>query len=123
MQPWRKVSRNNPAHIYATGDVTGRYQFTHMGEHMKQGCRHKRTLALPKALDEAKNAGRAMDLWRRILRISQATDREKNGIAPTDGAENHPGDWFSPYEQSKFEAEKLVIVYIDRTLFRECPGS
>jgi pyruvate/2-oxoglutarate dehydrogenase complex dihydrolipoamide dehydrogenase (E3) component len=44
--------RTSQAHIYATGDVTGRYQFTHMGEHMSKVAVTNALLRWPKALDE-----------------------------------------------------------------------
>jgi pyruvate/2-oxoglutarate dehydrogenase complex dihydrolipoamide dehydrogenase (E3) component len=44
--------RTSQRHIYATGDVTGKYQFTHMGEHMSKVAVTNAILRWPKALDE-----------------------------------------------------------------------
>jgi pyruvate/2-oxoglutarate dehydrogenase complex dihydrolipoamide dehydrogenase (E3) component len=44
--------RTSQPHIYATGDVTGRYQFTHMGEHMSKIAVTNAILRWPKTLDE-----------------------------------------------------------------------
>jgi pyruvate/2-oxoglutarate dehydrogenase complex dihydrolipoamide dehydrogenase (E3) component len=44
--------RTSQRHIYATGDVTGRYQFTHMGEHMSKVAVTNAILRWPKKLDE-----------------------------------------------------------------------
>jgi pyruvate/2-oxoglutarate dehydrogenase complex dihydrolipoamide dehydrogenase (E3) component len=44
--------RTSQRHIYATGDVTGRYQFTHMGEHMSKVAITNAILRWPKKLDE-----------------------------------------------------------------------
>lgn len=39
-------------HVFASGDVTGRYQFTHMGEHMSKIAVTNVLLRWPKSLDE-----------------------------------------------------------------------
>lgn len=44
--------RTSQRHIYASGDVTGRYQFTHMGEHMSKVAVTNAILRWPKSLDE-----------------------------------------------------------------------
>jgi pyruvate/2-oxoglutarate dehydrogenase complex dihydrolipoamide dehydrogenase (E3) component len=44
--------RTSQRHIYAVGDVTGRYQFTHMGEHMSKVAITNAILRWPKKLDE-----------------------------------------------------------------------
>jgi pyruvate/2-oxoglutarate dehydrogenase complex dihydrolipoamide dehydrogenase (E3) component len=44
--------RTSQRHIYAVGDVTGRYQFTHMGEHMSKVAVTNAILRWPKKLDE-----------------------------------------------------------------------
>jgi pyruvate/2-oxoglutarate dehydrogenase complex dihydrolipoamide dehydrogenase (E3) component len=44
--------RTSQRHIYATGDVTGRYQFTHMGEHMSKVAVTNAILRWPKKLAE-----------------------------------------------------------------------
>ena len=44
--------RTSQRHIYATGDVTGKYQFTHMGEHMSKVAVTNAILHWPKALDD-----------------------------------------------------------------------
>jgi pyruvate/2-oxoglutarate dehydrogenase complex dihydrolipoamide dehydrogenase (E3) component len=44
--------RTSQRHIYATGDVTGKYQFTHMAEHMSKVAVMNAILRWPKALDE-----------------------------------------------------------------------
>ncbi len=43
--------RTNKRHIYAIGDVTGRYQFTHMGEHMAKVAVTNALLKLPMRMD------------------------------------------------------------------------
>jgi pyruvate/2-oxoglutarate dehydrogenase complex dihydrolipoamide dehydrogenase (E3) component len=43
--------RTNHAHIYAVGDVTGRYQFTHMSEHMAKTAVTNAILKLPQSID------------------------------------------------------------------------
>ncbi|MEX0721771.1 MAG: FAD-dependent oxidoreductase [Balneolaceae bacterium] len=46
--------RTNVKHIYAAGDVTGRYQFTHMSEHMAKIAATKALLKyIPMKIDEA----------------------------------------------------------------------
>lgn len=44
--------RTSQRNIYAAGDVTGRYQFTHMGEHMSKVAVTNAILRWPKSLDE-----------------------------------------------------------------------
>lgn len=44
--------RTRQKHIYAVGDVTGRYQFTHMAEHMSKVAVTNAILHWPKKLDE-----------------------------------------------------------------------
>jgi len=44
--------RTSQKHIYASGDATGRYQFTHMAEHMSKVAVTNAILRYPKALDE-----------------------------------------------------------------------
>jgi pyruvate/2-oxoglutarate dehydrogenase complex dihydrolipoamide dehydrogenase (E3) component len=44
--------RTSRSHIYAAGDVTGKYQFTHMAEHMSRVAVTNAMLRWPKALDE-----------------------------------------------------------------------
>ena len=44
--------RTSQSHIYASGDVTGRFQFTHMAEHMSKVAVTNAILRLPKVLDE-----------------------------------------------------------------------
>ncbi len=44
--------RTSQNHIYASGDVTGRYQFTHMAEHMSKVAVTNAILRYPKTLDE-----------------------------------------------------------------------
>ena len=43
--------RTNQSHIYAVGDVTGRYQFTHMSEHMAKTAVTNAILKLPQKID------------------------------------------------------------------------
>ncbi|MEL7833092.1 dihydrolipoyl dehydrogenase family protein [Fodinibius sp. Rm-B-1B1-1] len=43
--------RTNKRHIYAVGDVTGRYQFTHMSEHMAKVAVTNALLKIPKKID------------------------------------------------------------------------
>lgn len=43
--------QTNIDHIYAIGDVSGRYQFTHMSEHMAKVATTKALLKLPMSLD------------------------------------------------------------------------
>ncbi|MEQ9266771.1 MAG: FAD-dependent oxidoreductase [Balneolaceae bacterium] len=43
--------QTNVSHIYAIGDVSGRYQFTHMSEHMAKVATTKALLKLPMSLD------------------------------------------------------------------------
>ncbi len=45
--------RTNVNHIYAAGDVTGRYQFTHMSEHMAKVAITNALLKIPKKIDAA----------------------------------------------------------------------
>ncbi|PAU94954.1 mercuric reductase [Aliifodinibius salipaludis] len=44
--------RTNIKHIYAVGDVTGRYQFTHMSEHMAKVAVTNALIKIPKKIDE-----------------------------------------------------------------------
>jgi pyruvate/2-oxoglutarate dehydrogenase complex dihydrolipoamide dehydrogenase (E3) component len=44
--------RTNIRHIYAAGDVTGRYQFTHMSEHMAKVAATNALLKLPMKIDK-----------------------------------------------------------------------
>lgn len=44
--------RTNLKHIYAIGDVTGRYQFTHMSEHMAKVAVTNALLKIPKRIDQ-----------------------------------------------------------------------
>jgi len=44
--------RTSRSHIYASGDVTGRYQFTHMAEHMSKVAVTNAILRFPQKLDE-----------------------------------------------------------------------
>ncbi len=43
--------RTNVGHIWAVGDVTGRYQFTHMSEHMAKTAATNALLKLPSKID------------------------------------------------------------------------
>jgi pyruvate/2-oxoglutarate dehydrogenase complex dihydrolipoamide dehydrogenase (E3) component len=43
--------RTNHSHIYAVGDITGRYQFTHMSEHMAKTAVTNAILKLPQRID------------------------------------------------------------------------
>jgi pyruvate/2-oxoglutarate dehydrogenase complex dihydrolipoamide dehydrogenase (E3) component len=43
--------RTNIRHIYASGDVTGRYQFTHMSEHMSKVAVSNAILKIPMKID------------------------------------------------------------------------
>jgi pyruvate/2-oxoglutarate dehydrogenase complex dihydrolipoamide dehydrogenase (E3) component len=43
--------RTNVGHIWAVGDVTGRYQFTHMSEHMAKTAATNALLKLPAKID------------------------------------------------------------------------
>lgn len=44
--------KTNVNHIYAVGDVTGRYQFTHMSEHMSKVAVTKALLKIPMSIDQ-----------------------------------------------------------------------
>ncbi len=44
--------KTNVSHIYAMGDVTGRYQFTHMSEHMSKVAVTRALLKLPMSIDQ-----------------------------------------------------------------------
>lgn len=44
--------KTNVNHIYAMGDVTGRYQFTHMSEHMSKVAVTKALLKIPMSIDQ-----------------------------------------------------------------------
>ena len=44
--------RTNKRHIYAVGDVTGRYQFTHMSEHMAKVATSNALLKFPMKIDK-----------------------------------------------------------------------
>lgn len=43
--------KTNKAHIYAAGDVTGRYQFTHMSEHMAKVAASNALIKVPMKID------------------------------------------------------------------------
>ena len=43
--------RTNKSHIYAVGDITGRYQFTHMSEHMAKTAVTNAIVKLPQTID------------------------------------------------------------------------
>ncbi len=43
--------RTNQSHIYAVGDVTGRYQFTHMSNHMAKVAMTNALLKVPSSMD------------------------------------------------------------------------
>ncbi|MDX1619268.1 MAG: FAD-dependent oxidoreductase [Balneolaceae bacterium] len=43
--------RTNQKHIYACGDITGRYQFTHMSEHMAKVATSNALLKIPMKMD------------------------------------------------------------------------
>ncbi len=44
--------RTNKRHIYAVGDVTGRYQFTHMSEHMAKVATTNALIKIPMKIDK-----------------------------------------------------------------------
>lgn len=44
--------KTNVNHIYAVGDVTGRYQFTHMSEHMSKVAVTKALIKIPMTIDQ-----------------------------------------------------------------------
>lgn len=44
--------RTNRSHIYAVGDVTGRYQFTHMSEHMAKVATSNALIKIPLKIDK-----------------------------------------------------------------------
>lgn len=43
--------RTNQSHIYACGDITGRYQFTHMSDHMAKVATTNALVKLPQSID------------------------------------------------------------------------
>jgi pyruvate/2-oxoglutarate dehydrogenase complex dihydrolipoamide dehydrogenase (E3) component len=45
--------RTNKSHIYACGDITGEYQFTHMSEHMAKVAVQNALLKIPKKMDSS----------------------------------------------------------------------
>ncbi len=47
-----KKCRTSQSHIYACGDITGRYQFTHMSEHMAKVATTNALLKFPMKIDE-----------------------------------------------------------------------
>jgi pyruvate/2-oxoglutarate dehydrogenase complex dihydrolipoamide dehydrogenase (E3) component len=47
-----KHCQTSKSHIYACGDITGRYQFTHMSEHMAKVAVSHAILKLPQSVDE-----------------------------------------------------------------------
>lgn len=47
-----KKCRTSQRHIYAVGDVTGRYQFTHMSEHMAKIAATNALIKIPMSIDE-----------------------------------------------------------------------
>ena len=49
--PVNESGQTNRAHILAVGDVTGRYQFTHMSEHMAKTAMTKALLKVPASFD------------------------------------------------------------------------
>ena len=51
--PVDDAGRTNQGHIMAVGDVTGRYQFTHMSEHMAKTAMTKALLTVPTSFDTA----------------------------------------------------------------------
>lgn len=91
--------RTNQRHIYAAGDVTGRYQFTHMSEHMAKVATTNALLKVPMKID-AKHVP-----W------STYTDPELAHVGATEGQLKDDG---KSYEVYRFPYGK-----IDRALTDE----
>lgn len=94
--PVNSACRTNLHHIYAIGDVTGRYQLTHMSEHMAKVAVNNALLRLPVTMDE-----------RHVSRVT-CTDPEIAHVGATreELAEN----------ETKFEAYRLSYQLIDRAV-------
>lgn len=96
-------SRTSQRHIYAAGDVTGRYRFTHMAEHMSKVAVTNAILHWPRKLDDSHL------VW------ATYTDPE---LAHLGASERHLRELRKPYKVYRFPFAKL-----DRAIVEdEIPG-
>jgi pyruvate/2-oxoglutarate dehydrogenase complex dihydrolipoamide dehydrogenase (E3) component len=84
--------KTNKSHIYAAGDVTGRYQFTHMSEHMAKVASSNAILKVPMKIDKGHVP------W------STYTDPELAGIGAT---EKQLMESDTSYETYRFPYDKV----------------
>lgn len=85
-------SRTNQRHIYAAGDVTGRFQFTHMGEHMAKVAVTNMLLKVPMKIDA------------RHVPWATYTDPELAHLGPTKAELDAAG---TRYETYRFPYKKI----------------
>lgn len=90
--------RTNVKHIYAVGDVTGRYQFTHMSEHMAKVAATNALLKVPMKIDEDHVP------W------STYTDPE---LAHVGATEKQLKDKGVSYEEYRFPYDKIDRAIVD----------
>lgn len=84
--------RTNINHIFAAGDVTGRYQFTHMSEHMAKVAATNALLKIPMKIDT------------KHVPWSTYTDPELAHVGPTEKQLQEEG---SSYEVYRFPYDKV----------------
>ncbi len=94
--------RTNHKHIYAAGDVTGRYQFTHMSEHMAKVATTNALLKIPMKIDT------------KHVPWSTYTDPE---LAHVGATEEQLEDEGASYEVYRFPYEKVDRALTDEATY------
>lgn len=88
--------KTNISHIYAAGDVTGRYQFTHMSEHMAKVAASNAILKVPMKIDA------------RHVPWSTYTDPELAGIGATENQLAEEGTSFETYRFPYSKVDRAI---------------
>ena len=88
--------RTNHSHIYAVGDITGRYQFTHMSEHMARTAVTNAVLKLPQKIDT------------NHVPWVTFTDPELGHVGATEAALNEQGVNFQTYRFPYTKVDRAV---------------
>lgn len=88
--------KTNKSHIYAVGDVTGRYQFTHMSEHMAKVAASNALLKVPMKIDK------------KHVPWSTYTDPELAGVGASEGKLREDGIGFETYRFPYSKVDRAI---------------
>lgn len=88
--------RTNIKHIYAAGDVTGRYQFTHMSEHMAKVAATNALIKIPMKIDT------------KHVPWATYTDPELASVGATEKHLNEEGNSFETYRFPYSKVDRAI---------------